>query len=86
MACLEAKTGEEIWKERIGGNFSASPIVADGKIYFFDEEGKTTIIEAGRKFKVVGKNELEAGFMGSPAVSGDLLILRTKTHLYRIEE
>lgn len=83
-ACLEPKTGETVWKERIGGNYSASPIHAGGRIYFFDEEGKTTVIEAARKFKMVAQNELDAGFMGSPAVSGDMLILRTKEALYGI--
>ncbi|MEM7012734.1 MAG: PQQ-binding-like beta-propeller repeat protein [Verrucomicrobiota bacterium] len=85
-ACLDAKSGEEIWTDRIGGNFSASLIHADGKIYCFDEEGKCTIIEAGREFKVLSVNELDEGCMGSPAVSGNALIVRTRTHLYRIEE
>ncbi|MFV1994186.1 MAG: PQQ-binding-like beta-propeller repeat protein, partial [Verrucomicrobiales bacterium] len=85
-ACLEAKTGEEVWKARLGGNFSASPILANGKIYFFDEEGKGTVIEAAPEFKILAENELESGCMASPAVSGDVLFVRTKTHLYRIEE
>lgn len=84
-ACLDAKTGQEIWKERIGGNFSASPIVADGKIYLFDEDGKSTIIAASPKYKLIAQNELTAGFMGSPAVSGDTLIVRTKTHVYALK-
>lgn len=84
--CLEAKTGEEIWRERIGGNFSASPLLAGGKIYLFDEEGKSTVIEASKEFKVVATNELEAGCMASPAVSGNALFVRTKTHLYRLEK
>ena len=83
-ACLDAKTGGEIWKERIGGNFSASPILADGRIYLFDENGKGTVIAAEKTFKVISSNELEAGCMGSPAVSGDLLIVRTKKALYGI--
>lgn len=85
-ACVDAKTGKEHWKERVGGNFSASPILADGKIYLFDEDGMATVIEAARKFKVVAKNELDAGCMGSPAVSGDLLIVRTKNALYGIKK
>ena len=48
-ACVDAKTGEGIWRKRLGGNFSASPIYADGKVYFFDEEGKTTVVEASRE-------------------------------------
>ena len=85
-ACLEAKTGKEIWKERLGGNYSASPIDAGGRIYFFDESGKSTIIEAASQYKLLAVNRLESGFMASPAVSGKALFLRTKEALYRIEE
>ena len=83
---IEATTGKEVWSERIGGNYSASPIVADGKIYFFSEEGKTTVIAAGREFKKLTENILPGGFMSSPAVIDNALILRTKTDLYRIEQ
>ena len=83
-ACLEAKTGEEVWKERLGGNFSASPILVGNHIYFFDEEGKSHVVEAATEFKRISENELEAGCMASPAVSGDTLYVRTKTHLYAI--
>ena len=70
--------------KRIGGNFSASPILVDGRIYLFDENGRGTVIAAERTFKVISSNELEAGCMGSPAVAGDLLIVRTKKALYGI--
>jgi outer membrane protein assembly factor BamB len=85
-ACLEAKTGTEVWRERVGGNYSASPVCAEGRIYFFSEEGKTTVIEAGRRFKVLSENKLADGFMASPAVAGKAFFLRTKTLLYRIEK
>jgi len=85
-ACLEAKSGEEIWRKRLAGNFSASPIHANGRIYFFDERGKATVIEASRRYEVLATNQLDDGFMASPAVTGNALYLRTKTHLYRIEE
>jgi hypothetical protein len=55
-------------------------------VYLFSEEGKATVIEAGESFKVLAENSLEDGFMASPALDGKALILRTKTHLYRIEE
>lgn len=84
-SCLEAKTGAEVWRERVGGNYSSSPLFADGRIYFFSEEGKTAVIEAGRQFKKLAENTLADGFMASPAVTGKAIILRTKTHLYRIE-
>lgn len=85
-SCLNAKTGAEYWRERIGGNYSASPLLANGKVYFFSEEGKTTVVAASKQFQVIAVNTLDSGFMASPAVTGNALILRTKTHLYRIEE
>lgn len=84
-SCLEAMTGKEVWRERIGGNYSASPLAAKGRLYFFSEEGKATVIEAGRQFTKLAENTLADGFMASPAVVGKALILRTKTHLYRVE-
>jgi outer membrane protein assembly factor BamB len=84
-SCLDARTGQEVWRERVGGNHSASPLAAEGRIYFFSEEGKTTVIEAGRQFRVLAENRLEDGFMASPAVAGRALILRTRTHVYRVE-
>ena len=83
-SCVEAKTGEDVWRKRVGGNYSAAPLYADGRIYFFSEEGKATAIAPGREMKVVGESQLDAGFMASPAVTNGALILRTKTHLYRI--
>jgi outer membrane protein assembly factor BamB len=84
-SCVEAKTGALVWQSRIGGTFSASPLYANGRVYLFDEDGKTTVVAAGREFKVLAENLLDNGFMASPAVIGDALILRTSTDLYRIE-
>jgi outer membrane protein assembly factor BamB len=84
-SCLEAKTGSEVWRERIGGNYSASPVFVEGRIYFFSEEGKTTAIEAGRQFKKLAENKLEDGFMASPAIAGRAFFLRTKKAVYRVE-
>jgi outer membrane protein assembly factor BamB len=85
VTCLEAKTGTEVWKERIDGHFSASPVCVEGRIYCFSEEGKTTVLKPGRSFKVVAESRLKDGFMASPAIAGSAFFLRTKTHLYRIE-
>jgi outer membrane protein assembly factor BamB len=85
VTAIDAKTGAEIWAERIGGNYSASPIFANGHAYFFSEEGKTTVIKPGREFNKVAENKLPEGFMASPAVTANALILRTKAALYRIE-
>ncbi|MBI1368848.1 MAG: PQQ-binding-like beta-propeller repeat protein [Planctomycetes bacterium] len=86
LTCLDAMTGQEIWKDRIDGTYSASPIYAAGRIYFFEEHGKTTVIEAGKTFKKLAENTLDDGFMASPAVVDNALYLRTRTHLYRIEK
>lgn len=86
MSCTEVKTGERIWRERTGGAFSASPIVAPGRIYFFDQEGTCTVIRPGRKFEQLATNKLEDGCMASPAVVGQALYLRTRSALYRIEQ
>jgi outer membrane protein assembly factor BamB len=84
-SCVDAKTGNTIWSERLGGNFSASPIYAGGRLYVGNEEGKFYVYEAGREFKVLAQNQFPDGFMASPAVSGNALFLRSKTTLYRIE-
>ena len=83
--CLDAATGKEIWKSRLGGNYSASLIRSGNRIYAFSEDGKGVIFATGKTFKLLGENKLPDGFMASPAVSGDALILRTRTNLYRIE-
>jgi outer membrane protein assembly factor BamB len=85
-SCLEAKTGDLVWTARVGGTFSASPIAAENRVYFFDEDGKTTVIDAGREYKVLAQNQLGDGFMASPAIAGKAFFLRSRTHLYRIEQ
>lgn len=84
--CVEAKTGEIVWQQRIGGEYSASPVFADGKIWMFSEEGKTTVIKPGRTFEKLAENNLDDGFLASPAIAGKAFYLRTRTHLYRIEQ
>jgi outer membrane protein assembly factor BamB len=86
VSCLEARTGKELWQERLGGDYSASLLYADGRVYCFGQDGKATVLKAERTYEVLGSNRLAAGFMASPAILGKALILRTKTDLYRIEE
>lgn len=62
VSCLDAKTGDEVWHGRIDGEYSASPLYADGRLYFFNQAGKTTVLAAGREFKVLAENQL-----GEPA-------------------
>jgi outer membrane protein assembly factor BamB len=84
--CLEARTGKVVWKERLKGAYSASPIYARGRIYLFNEEGLATVIRPSRKYEVIASNVLaKQPFMATPAVDGDAFIMRTGGHLYRIE-
>jgi outer membrane protein assembly factor BamB len=85
-SCIDAKTGEQVWQQRIAGEYSASPLYADGRLWFFSEDGKTTVLKPGRVFEQVGENRLDEGFLASPAIAGKAFYLRTRTHLYRIEE
>ncbi len=85
-SCLEAKTGEVVWQKRVGGGeFRASPILADGRIYFFNLDGDSPVIQGGSEFKLLAENKLDNGFYASPAVVGNSLILRSTEHLYCIE-
>jgi outer membrane protein assembly factor BamB len=84
--CLNTADGSIVWQERLGPDFSASPFAADGRLYFFDTWNKTYVVEASDTFKLLATNRLDAGCMASPAVFGKALLIRTKTHLYRIEE
>jgi len=71
---------------RLSGNYSASPLYADGKVYFWSEDGTTTVVRAAPQYEEIARNQLEDGFMASPAVIGKALIVRTRSALYRIEE
>lgn len=82
--CFDALTGEVRWIERVDGNYSASPVFADGKIYFCSHEGKVTIIEPGDQFKEVAVNEIDGQIMASPVPLDGALLLRSDRALYRI--
>ena len=84
--CVEAGTGKEVKKVRLGGSMVASPLAVDGKVYFFGQDGNSHVLEANREMKVLATNKLDEGCWASPAVAGKALFLRTRTHLYRIEE
>lgn len=82
--CVDAKSGTELWRARIEGNFSASPIYADGRIYFLSEEGLTVVLAPGKRFQVLATNQLDGETLASMAVSGGSIFIRSRTHLYRL--
>ncbi len=85
-SCLEAQTGETVWQARVGGNFSASPVYAGGRIYIPGEDGKTSVIAPGREYILLAENSLPEGCLASPAIVDDTIFLRMRTELYRIED
>jgi outer membrane protein assembly factor BamB len=84
VSCLDATTGETRWQQRLDGNFSASPVFADGRIYFVSEEGVTTVILPGKEFRKLATSRLDGATLASMAVSAGSIFIRTDTHLYRI--
>jgi hypothetical protein len=83
--CLDARTGKNIWKQRMTGEY-ASPVVAEGRLYFLSNEGVTTVIEAGREFKQLAENALPVRetAQASMAVSNGRFYIRTKQHMFCI--
>lgn len=84
LSCVDPKTGEALYRERLGGKFSASPIVAGGKLYISSREGVTTVVPAAREFKIEAQNTLEGALMASPVAADGALYLRTDTALYKV--
>lgn len=85
-SCMEATTGKVIWSKRLPGEYWASPLYANGLIYCFGQKGEIPVFKASRELEIVAENKLNDGFNASPAVAGESLILRSKTHLYRIQK
>ncbi|GAB4142559.1 MAG: PQQ-binding-like beta-propeller repeat protein [Planctomycetaceae bacterium] len=84
-SCLDAKTGKPYWTKRLQGAYWASPVYVDGKIYCFSKEGRVPVFKASKTFELLADNKFDDGFNASPAFVDDAMILRTFTHLYRIE-
>ena len=87
LSCFKATTGELQYQERLGSGstgFSASPVAADGKLYFTSEEGQVYVLRAGPKFEVIAVNELGETAMATPAISEGVLYFRTRSHLVAV--
>ena len=85
-SCLDAKTGATHWVQRLGGAFSASPVFADGKIYFLSEEGTSTVLAPGKAFQKLATSTLDGEILASMAVSERSIFIRTNSHLYRFAQ
>jgi outer membrane protein assembly factor BamB len=82
--CFDAKTGTMHWSQRLGGGFSASPVFADGKIYFLNEQGVCSVVKAGKEFQSLAKNELGERTLASPAILDYTILIRSWGHLWKI--
>ena len=84
LSRVDAKTGEIEKFKSLKGSFSSSGVLADGLLYFPSEEGKIVVVKPGAELEIVATNELDDGFMASPALAGDAIFLRSKSHVYCI--
>ena len=84
LTCVDAKSGTVLWQQRLGGDYSASPVAADGRIYFLAEQGVTTVIAAGKEFRRLAVNQLDGSTLASMAVANGAFFVRSDHHLYRI--
>ena len=86
LICTEATTGKQVWSERMKGDYWASLLATSDRIYLSNKKGMTTVIAPGREYHELAVNGIEGEIWASPVVAGNSLLLRTKTHLYRIEQ
>jgi outer membrane protein assembly factor BamB len=84
VTCADARTGQPVWRHRVGGVFFASPVAADGKIYLVSETGETVVLRAGRTPEVLARNDLDERFIASPAISRGRIFLRSDGRLFAI--
>ena len=84
-SCLDAETGKTVWRKRFGGDFTASPVAADGRVYFTNEAGETIVIRAGsRGYEELARNAIGEPVFASAAIAGGQLFLRSASHLWAI--
>ena len=87
ISCLEAKTGKSLWQKRMKGRFSASPVLANDLLYFFNEDTVCTIIKPVKELIIVAENKLSDGkLLATPAFDENSIYIRTENNLYRIKE
>jgi outer membrane protein assembly factor BamB len=82
--CADSGSGEVHWQERLNQQHLASPLLAEGRVYFFGKEGKTTVVKAGKPFEKLAENQLDGVVVATPAILDRTIFLRTDGHLYRI--
>ncbi|MGO8678636.1 MAG: PQQ-binding-like beta-propeller repeat protein [Limisphaerales bacterium] len=82
LTCVDALSGESLGRVRASGNYAASPVLAEGRIYCFNREGKSVVFQANREMTVLAENQLDGPVFASPAFVNSAIYLRTDSHLY----
>ena len=83
LSCLDLKTGQQKWLARIGGEFFCSPVAVGNRILSIDRNGSVVVVAAGDRYQELGRSELDAGVMATPALNKDAIVIRTDTGLLR---
>jgi outer membrane protein assembly factor BamB len=83
-SCLDPRSGAVHWTQRLPGGYSASPVFAEGRVYCFSEDGRTTVLRAGKEYEKLAENQLDGRTMASPAFVDQAIVLRTERNLYCI--
>jgi len=82
LTCFAANDGSEVYQERVGGNYSASPVFAEGRLYLLNEAGETVVVAAGPQFQILARNPLGEKCQASPAISQGHFFIRTERQLF----
>ena len=83
-SCLDARSGRVHWTQRLPGKYSASPVFARGRVYYFAEDGRTTVTRSGKQYEMLAENQLDGRVLASPAFVDHTILLRTERDLYCI--
>ncbi len=81
VSCVKADTGQILWKQRVGGNFSGSPVCVNDRLYCIAEDGEVVVLAAGDQYELTAKLPLGEDSRSTPAVAGGRMYLRTYSHL-----
>jgi outer membrane protein assembly factor BamB len=82
--CFDARTGDVHWTKRLAGDFSASPVLAEGRIYFQNESGTTYVVKAGKTYELLATNDIEERTLATLVPANDAVFIRSESHLWRI--
>ena len=85
MFCADPATGEIVWRQRLGAQYSASPVAGDGKLYIAGADGSVAVLEAGREYKEIARNNIDEVIYASPAIANGRIYIRGQEHLYAVD-